>query len=108
MSGDIFNTWPEFLSDIPVYNSIPTSLSLGAPIERPALLNDNCIAARPCRSSSNRIPHTIEGVSEVIDEHGSQDTSSTPTDSQIFALPAENDFQFYTDFTDILLLPTTI
>jgi hypothetical protein len=108
MSGDIFKTWPEFLSDIPVYNSLPNSISFKAPAKQLVSRNDEWMADSPDSITSSRVLPAIEDVGRAIDEQDKQPSSSMIMSDPDFAVPAQDDFQLYTDFSDILLLPAMV
>jgi hypothetical protein len=79
MSSGIFETWPEFLSDIPVYDSVPASLSLQAPPGQSLLARDDWSSAMLGVANSSRTYPDAEAAGQNVCEFSNQDAISGVT-----------------------------
>ncbi|CAG9996368.1 unnamed protein product [Clonostachys byssicola] len=102
MSSDMFNAWPEFLADIPVYNpiclSLPTSRSH---LKRPVLRNRDLLADR----SETEGGHTVPGAEPwlIMNEHYTV-AGRTTVDAETPCMTLDTGFEGLGSLDDLLLL----
>jgi hypothetical protein len=102
MTKDIFHVWPEFLSDIPVFNSIRHSPSLGRSPKQSEPARNSWALVISDSSHLDLNLETLEEEEQAIEQGRQQHGSLQVQDSQSSASNSLGDsFQFFDIINDL-------